>query len=118
MRRARSRRRSGFSRGGAARGRGGRPWKVSRPGTAAASRDPYLAALAGSAFAFFAARTALLQGGYGLFVGAVPAVEGAVMAVLLRQLLRIEPTGARDLGRLAMIAGAALAFVTVAIPLQ
>jgi len=85
---------------------------------ARASRDPYFAAIAGSAFAFFAARTALLQGGYGLFVGAVPVAEGAVMALLLRQLLRMEPDGARDLGRLALIAGAALAFVTIAIPLQ
>jgi len=82
------------------------------------SRDPYLAAIAGSAFAFFAARTALLQGGYGLFVGAVPVAEGAVMALLLRQLLRMEPDGARDLARLALIAGTALAFVTIAIPLQ
>ena len=83
-----------------------------------ASRDPYFAAIAGSAFAFFAARTALLQGGYGLVVGAVPVAQGAVMALLLRQLLRIEPADARDLGRLALVAGTALAFVTIAIPLQ
>jgi len=38
--------------------------------------------------------------------------------VLLRQLLVLEPPGERDLGRLALVAGAALAFVTVAIPLQ
>ena len=40
------------------------------------------------------------------------------MAILLRQLLRIEPAGQRDLGRLALVAGATLAFITVAIPLQ
>ena len=40
--------------------------------------------------------------------------DGAAAA----QLLRIEPAGERDLGRLALVAGAALAFVTVAIPLQ
>jgi len=48
----------------------------------------------------------------------VPVVEGAVMAVLLRQLLRMEPSGARDMGRLALVAGAALALLTIAIPLQ
>ncbi|HJZ71997.1 MAG TPA: DUF2339 domain-containing protein [Vicinamibacterales bacterium] len=82
------------------------------------SRDPYIAAIAGSALFFFTGRTALVQGGYGQFVGAVPVLEGAVSALLLRQLLRIEPSGSRDLGRLALVAGASLAFVTVAIPLQ
>ena len=33
-------------------------------------------------------------------------------------MLRIQPSGQRDLGRLALVAGAALAFLTVAIPLQ
>jgi uncharacterized membrane protein len=37
---------------------------------------------------------------------------------MLRSLLKMEPSGDRDLGRLALVAGAALAFVTVAIPLQ
>jgi uncharacterized membrane protein len=40
------------------------------------------------------------------------------MAVLLWRLLRLEAPGHRTAGRLAMIAGAVLAFVTVAIPLQ
>ena len=85
---------------------------------ARASRDPYLAAIAGSILFFFYGRYALLQGGFGLFVGAVPVVEGAVMALILRDLLRIEPAAERDLGRLALVAGTALGFVTVAIPLQ
>jgi len=51
-------------------------------------------------------------------IGVVPVGESAVLAVLLRQLLALEPPGQRDLGRLALVAGAALAFVTVAIPLQ
>jgi uncharacterized membrane protein len=85
---------------------------------ASGSRAPSLAAIAASAVFFFTAREALLQGGFGQFVGAVPVVEGAVMALLLRELLRIEPTGARDLGRLALVAGTALGFATVAIPLQ
>jgi uncharacterized membrane protein len=85
---------------------------------ARASRDPYFAAVAASAFFFFTARAALDHGGAGRFSGAVPIAEGLVMAALLRQLLRVEPAESRDLGRLALVAGAALAFATVAIPLQ
>jgi len=82
------------------------------------SRDPFLTAILGSAFFFFAARGALKQGGLLQFAGAVPVFEAAVMAMLLRQLLRLEPSGARDLGRLALVAATALGFATVAIPLQ
>jgi len=82
------------------------------------ARDPYVTAIAGSLLFFFAGRAALGQGGYDQFIGAVPVVEAAAMALLLRQLLRIEPGGSRDLGRLALVAGASLAFITVAIPLQ
>jgi uncharacterized membrane protein len=82
------------------------------------TRDPHLTAVAGSALFFFTARAALLQGGLDRFVGAVPIGEGFVMALLLRMLLSLQPSGARDLGRLAVVAGAALAFATVAIPLQ
>ena len=82
------------------------------------SRDPYLTAIGGSVFYFFAARMALLQGGLSSVVGIVPVFEGAVLTLLLRALLRIEPRGDRDLGRLAIVAGSALAFATVAIPLQ
>ena len=81
-------------------------------------RDPYLAAVIASAMCFFGARAALEAGGYGWGIGVVPIALSAVLAVLLRELLRIEAPGQRDLGRLVMIAGAALAFVTVAIPLQ
>jgi len=82
------------------------------------SRDPYLTAIVGSVFYFFAARAAFLQGGLSSIVGVVPVFEGGVLALLLRALLRIEPTGGRDLARLAIVAGSALAFATVAIPLQ
>jgi hypothetical protein len=82
------------------------------------NRDPHLTAVAASAFFFFTARMALLQGGLGSIVGIVPVGEAAIMAVLLRELLSIEAPAKRDLGRLALVAGAALAFVTVAIPLQ
>jgi uncharacterized membrane protein len=81
-------------------------------------RDPFITALAGSVFFFFAGRAALLQGAHSQFVGAVPIAAAAVMTLLLRQLLRLEPIGSRDLGRLALVAGGALAFATVAIPLQ
>ena len=62
------------------------------------SRDPYLTAIGGSVFYFFAARMALLQGGLSSIVGIVPVFEGGVLALLLRALLRIEPKGGRDLG--------------------
>ena len=81
-------------------------------------RDPSVAAVLASFMFFFAARAALMAGGYAWMVGALPVAEGFVMALLLRQLLRIEQPGARDLGRLALVAGTALAFVTVAVPLQ
>jgi uncharacterized membrane protein len=82
------------------------------------TRSPHLTAVLASALFFVAARAALEQGGLMLFIGAVPVVESAMLALLLRQLLRMQPPGERDLGRLATVAGAALAFVTVAIPLQ
>jgi hypothetical protein len=81
-------------------------------------RTPFVAAVLASAMFFFAARAALNAGGFSWMVGALPVFEGAVMALLLRQLLRLEPEGQRDLGRLALVAGASLSFVTVAIPLQ
>jgi len=81
-------------------------------------RDPYVAAVIASAMFFFAARAAFDAGGLGRMIGLVPVFESAVLAVLLRQLLSLEAPGQRDLGRLALVAGAALAFVTVAIPLQ
>ncbi|MEP6915669.1 MAG: DUF2339 domain-containing protein, partial [Acidobacteriota bacterium] len=85
---------------------------------ARAERTPFVVAVLGSAMFFFAARAALNAGGYGWMVGTLPVFEGAVMALLLRQLLQLQPSGQRDLGRLALVAGASLAFVTVAIPLQ
>lgn len=81
-------------------------------------RDPYLAAVLASVMFFVAGREALQAGGYEWMIGALPVVEGAVLAVLLRQVLSLQPAGQRDLGRLALIGGATLAFATVAIPLQ
>jgi predicted membrane protein DUF2339 len=81
-------------------------------------RDPHIAAVIASAMFFFAARAALEAGHSSSIIGLVPVLESAVLAGLLRQLLVLERPGTRDLGRLALVAGAALAFVTVAIPLQ
>jgi uncharacterized membrane protein len=67
---------------------------------------------------FFTARSALATGGYSNIVGVVPVIAGGMMAWLLRSLLRLEQPGQRDLARLALVAGAALGFATVVIPLQ
>jgi uncharacterized membrane protein len=82
------------------------------------SRDPYFTAVLGSAFFFFAARSALLSGGLQAYIGIIPVAEGVVMALILRQLLGAQPAHERDLGRLAVVAAASLSFATVAIPLQ
>src|SRR6185295_19411240 len=54
----------------------------------------------------------------GWMIGILPVAEAIILILLLIRLLRIEPPDARDLGRLAVVAGAALAFITLAIPLQ
>src|SRR5213076_3165110 len=61
------------------------------------SRDPYVTAVLGSIFFFFAARSALLAGGLQAYIGIIPVTEGAVIA---------------------LVAAASLSFATVAIPLQ
>lgn len=81
-------------------------------------REPWMVALVSAATTFFAARAALDAAGLDWMIGAVPVIQGLVTAILLRALLRLEPAGQRDLGRLAIVAAAALSFVTVAIPLQ
>jgi len=85
---------------------------------AAAERDPFLAAIVASVVFFIVGRETLKAGGYESIIGILPVIEAAVLAVLLRQLLTLQTAGSRDLGRLALVAGSALAFVTVAIPLQ
>jgi uncharacterized membrane protein len=80
--------------------------------------EPYLAAVLASAAFFFQARRSIMLGGHANVIGVLPVIQAGLFSLLLRQLLRIEPRGARSLGRLALVAGAALAFVTVAIPLQ
>jgi uncharacterized membrane protein len=82
------------------------------------NRHPYFTAVAGSVFFFFAARRAFLTGGLQGYLGIIPVTEGVVLALLLRQLLQVQPAHERDLGRLALVAASALSFATVAIPLQ
>ncbi len=79
---------------------------------------PHLAAVLASASFFHVARLSIVAAGYEDFVGALPVVQAALLGVVLAGLLRIEPADSRTLGRLALVAGAVLAFVTVAIPLQ
>ncbi len=80
--------------------------------------EPFLAAvLAGAAF-FLQARLSLLAGGLGDVIGILPVMQALLTSVLLLQLLRLQPPGERSSGRLALVAGTVLAFVTVAIPLQ
>src|SRR5205085_10221336 len=80
--------------------------------------QPYLAAvLAGIPFFVFA-RRAIEDAGYGYAIGFLPVFQAALMLLLVWRLLRIEPEGERLLSRLALTAAAALAFITLAIPLQ
>ena len=79
---------------------------------------PHAAAVLASAAFFLAARTAIEDAGYGHAIGVLPVVQAALLLVLLRRLVTLEPPEARLMSRLALVAGAALAFVTVAIPLQ
>ena len=82
------------------------------------NRDPYIAALIAGIWCFLISRHGMADAGLDWMVGVVPVVIGAITALHLGQLLRIQPSGQRDLARLALVAGAALAFLTVAIPLQ
>jgi uncharacterized membrane protein len=81
-------------------------------------REPFLGAVLASVPFFFVARECLTRLGYGGGIGLLPVVQAALLSILLVRLLRLEPAGRREPGRLALVAGAVLAFVTVAIPLQ
>jgi hypothetical protein len=80
--------------------------------------EPYLAGVMAGVPFFFFARHSLLAGGFADRIGLLPVTQAALTAGLLWRLLRLQPPGERRMGRLAMVAGAVLAFVTVAIPLQ
>lgn len=85
------------------------------------SRMPFQVAVVASVPFFFAARHALLRGGYGDWIGALPVVQAIALSLLLVRLIRLHPPEARrgsERGLFALVAGGALAFLTVAIPLQ
>lgn len=93
-------------------------WPLALGRRARPLRQPWLAAVLASAAYFFLARLNLEDLGFGSVIGLLPLLQAGALAFLLRQLLDLEPAGERDLGRVALVAGAVLAFVTVAIPLQ
>ncbi len=81
-------------------------------------REPYLAAVLASAAFFFLARKSFLDAGWDGVIGLLPVGEAVLLAVLLIRLLRLGIPPSEDASRLALVAGAILAFVAVAIPLQ
>jgi Predicted membrane protein (DUF2339) len=82
------------------------------------SKEPYLAAVLASAVLFPLFRTALADGGNRGVMGLLPLALALGLAVLLARLLTLGVPPGEDRARLALVAGAVLAFVTVAIPLQ
>jgi uncharacterized membrane protein len=82
------------------------------------SLNPYLAPVLASAAFFGFAYDALVDMGYKRYIGALPVFQAILLLLLLTRLLQIERDVAKTLSRLALIAGAALAFITLAIPLQ
>lgn len=89
-----------------------------RGARARGERLPFIAALAASAAHFLLARGAIVRLGGAAGIGLLPVAQAALLVPHLVRLLRMEPPTGRDRGRLALMAGAILAFVTVAIPLQ
>ncbi|MEK6375714.1 MAG: DUF2339 domain-containing protein [Acidobacteriota bacterium] len=83
-------------------------------GRAKRSIQPYLAAVLASVPFFFFARDAMRDAHLDFMIGALPVVEAVLMLLLVVRLLKME----RVLSRLALVSAAALAFITVAIPLQ
>ena len=79
---------------------------------------PYLAAVLASVPYFFFSEQSWEWRGWEPYIGFLPVLQAGLMILLLVRLLRIEPARERLLSRLALIAAAALAFITVAIPLQ
>ncbi|HVT03734.1 MAG TPA: DUF2339 domain-containing protein [Thermoanaerobaculia bacterium] len=80
--------------------------------------SPYQAAVLASVAVFLFCRAAIMEGGGAGVIGLLPIVEAAAMTLLLVHLLRLQRAGERHLGRLALVAGTALGYVTLAIPLQ
>ena len=82
------------------------------------AKEPYLAAVLASAVLFPLFRRALAHGGYRDVIGLLPLALALGLTALLARLLTLGVPPGEDRARLALVAGAVLAFVTVAIPLQ
>lgn len=80
--------------------------------------QPFLGAVLASVAFFFIAWRGLVATGHSPAIGLLPLFQAALLGLLLVRLLRLETPADRDPGRLALVAGALLAFVTVAVPLQ
>jgi uncharacterized membrane protein len=89
---------------------------------AGSARAPHMATVLASVLYFFQARGSIEAGGYGAFIGALPVIEAGLLALVLAGLVRLEhrglPRTKEEIARVALTAGAALGFVTLAIPLQ
>jgi hypothetical protein len=85
---------------------------------AGSSLAPYLAAVLASAIFFFQMRHTIVVTGHQNVIGLLPVAQALVLLTLLLRLVGLGPREDRILGRMALVAAAALAFVTVAIPLQ
>lgn len=81
-------------------------------------REPYLAAVLFSLPWFLLARSSFMDAGWNDRIGLLPLAQAGLLLGLVVHLVRIEPAERRDRGRLALVAGAALAFLTAAVPLQ
>ena len=81
------------------------------------SIGPHLAAVLASMTFFFFARHSLTAGGLSAGIGLLPVTQAALLSILLHGLVR-QGSRPKVAGRLALVAGAVLAFVTAAIPLQ
>lgn len=79
---------------------------------------PSLVAIAASVPFFFFGRDAMRDWGLEGVIGVLPVALALVLLALLRQTIAIERQEGVEQGRRALIAAAALAFITVAIPLQ
>jgi len=82
------------------------------------SIHPYLGPIIASGVFFFFAYDALTKLGYKPYIGALPVLQAILLVILLMRLLQIERDVERMLSRLALVAAASLAFITLAIPLQ
>lgn len=80
--------------------------------------EPYLAAVLANVPFFFIVRDVMTDAGLAYAIGVLPVGQALAMLALLVHLLRVEPPSERLLSRLALVAATALAFLTLAVPLQ